>query len=120
MERKIIHTAKKHISDREKAIACLDKTLQRIAESAKKILGEDTKVYVFGSYVKGNFDKYLSDVDILIVSKKIEKYRTISKRAEIILKIKEEIKDDSILQIHLVTPKEFEYYKFFVDKIVEI
>jgi len=93
--------------------------LKIIAERARKILGKDTKVYLFGSYIKGNFHPFLSDVDILIVSDNF-KEKPMLERAKILLKIKEGLKASYMFEIHLVNSKEFEWYKFFIDKLVEI
>ena len=115
-----IQLVRNHIKERIEAVACIDENLKKIARRAREILGGDARIYVFGSYVSGGFDVYLSDVDVLIVSSSVEKCESIGDRAEIILKIKEGIKGAFIFQIHLVTPKEFEYYRFFIDRMMEL
>ena len=112
-----IEIAREFISERKEAIKNLPLLLKEIAKRAKNLLGKNTKVYVFGSYVKKNFHPFLSDVDILIVS---EKVKSMEERAKISLKIKEGLKARSMFEIHLVNEKEFEFYKLFVDKMVEI
>ena len=98
----------KKIKEREKIVKNLKKIIKEISKEVKKLLGKDAKVYVFGSYLKGNFHPFLSDVDILIVSNKVK----------ISLSLKE--KFGYIFQFHTVNEKEFETYKFFIDKMKEI
>ena len=96
------------------------KTLKKIVERAKRILGEDTEVYLFGSLVRDNINIYLSDTGVLIFSNKINSEKPVLERAKIIVKLLEGIKGSYIFQIHLVNRKEFEWYKRFVDKMVKI
>ncbi|MEM0480607.1 MAG: nucleotidyltransferase domain-containing protein [Candidatus Aenigmatarchaeota archaeon] len=110
--------AKKFIELREKAVENAEKNIKKISENAKKIL-KDAKVYVFGSYVKGNFKPYWSDIDILIVSDEV-KNKTAGERVKIKRKIKEGINYSFIFQIHLVSYEEFEYYKKFIDVMKEV
>jgi len=117
---KVLRIAKEYLEERIESIKKIEKNLETLAKRAKKLLGKETKIYVFGSYVKGNFDKFLSDVDVLIVSKRVEKFKNMLERAEVIAKLKKGIKGAYIFEIHLVAPSEFEYYKFFVDKMTEI
>ena len=86
--------------------------LKLIKERARKILGEDTKVFIFGSYLKKNF-KLLSDIDILIVSDKIpEDPYEITK---IKVKIIRDFKPGHPFEIHLTNYKNFNnWYKRFI------
>jgi predicted nucleotidyltransferase len=54
---------------RQRYVKNVKKYLQIIKKRAKKILGKDTKVYLFGSFLKGNFGPN-SDIDVLVVSPK--------------------------------------------------
>jgi hypothetical protein len=112
-----IEVVKEFIEEKKEAIKDLPSILKGIAKRVRDLLGEKAKVYIFGSYVKGDFQPLLSDIDILIVSEKI---KNMDDRAKISLKIKEGLKGRSMFEIHLVNEKEFEWYKFFVDKMVEI
>ena len=86
---------------------------QKIKKEAQKILGE-VEVIVFGSIVKGEWS-LASDIDVLIISKKIPK--DFSERAKIRTKIKAKIDPFSPFQIHLATPPEFKgWYKKFLKK----
>ena len=58
-------------------------------------------------------------MDVLIVSKIIEN-KTMLERAEVVAKLREGIEAGYIFQIHLVTPKEFELYKKFIDVMREV
>lgn len=117
---KIIKVVKEYLRERKIGVKEIDKSLKKIAKKAKKLLGKNTHVYVFGSYVEGNFHEFLSDVDVLIVSDKVTKFKNMFKRASIVSKLRKGIKAGYIFEIHLVTPKEFDYYKFFVKKMVRI
>ena len=103
------------IREREKIVKNLKRVIKEISKEVKKLLGKDAKVYVFGSYLKGNFHHFLSDVDILIVSNKI---KNLNDKVKISLSLKE--KFGYIFQFHIVNEKEFEIYKFFIDKMKEI
>ncbi|MEM0481255.1 MAG: nucleotidyltransferase domain-containing protein [Candidatus Aenigmatarchaeota archaeon] len=109
----VIEVIKEIIEKRREAVKNAEKYLKEISSRAKNIL-KDAKVYVFGSYVKGNFHPFLSDIDVLIVSKEIND----KNRAKIALEIEKDL--PRIFEIHLVNEKEFEFYKFFIDKTVEI
>jgi len=108
----VVELALEIIREREEFFKNAEKYIKTIAERAKELL--NAKTFVFGSYLKGNYDKYLSDIDLLIVTKK-----EISplERAKYIVALKEGIKGSYIFQIHLINEKDFETYKFFIDKM---
>jgi len=89
---------------------------KRIKEIAKSEL-ENVKVFVFGSVVEGKHTPS-SDIDILILSDSMPK--SMKKRASIKAKILKEIGILSPFEIHLVDPKEFEWYRRFIKKFEEI
>ena len=80
-----------------------------IASSAKKILGDDAKVYVFGSAVRGELTA-ISDIDILIVSKRVP--RSFMERVKLKLKIMDSssLPDHSPFELHLVNEREAKLY----------
>jgi predicted nucleotidyltransferase len=88
--------------------------LKRIKREAKKILGKKTKVFLFGSFVKGNF-RPESDIDVLIVSENLpENFNEIAK---IMTKIKSKVGIFSPFQLHFAKPEEFEsWYKKFIKR----
>jgi len=118
MERIALEIAKKFIKEREKFFKNAEKNLEILARRAKSLLS-DAKVFVFGSYAKGEHNIYLSDIDVLIVSEKI-KNKSALERAEMIAKLRKNIEAGYIFQIHLISPEEFEIYKKFIDKMREI
>jgi len=118
MERIALEIAKKFIKERKEFFENAEKNLKILAKRAKSLFS-DAKVFVFGSYAKGNYDIYLSDIDVLIVSEKV-KNKSMLERAEMIANLRKNIKAGYIFQIHLVSPKEFEIYKKFIDKMREI
>ncbi|MCW7079503.1 MAG: nucleotidyltransferase domain-containing protein [Candidatus Methanospirare jalkutatii] len=67
------------------------------------------EVIVFGSVVEGKHTM-ASDIDLLVVLDSIER------RDEILMKINEVLGEFHPFQIHLVTRKEFEWYKRFIKK----
>ncbi|MEM0480653.1 MAG: nucleotidyltransferase domain-containing protein [Candidatus Aenigmatarchaeota archaeon] len=90
-----------------------------IKNVAKKILKDkNVKVIVFGSVVKGSFHPILSDIGILVISKNVP---YVLERGKILAKIFEKIENQfAPFQIHLIKPSEYEWYKRFIDKKVEI
>ncbi len=87
---------------------------QEIKKEAKKILGENVKVLVFGSLVKRNWTLQ-SDIDVLIISDNLPE--DFEERGKIRTKIKSKIDPFSPFQLHLVTKEEFEkWYKNFIKK----
>jgi predicted nucleotidyltransferase len=104
---------------RERYIKNVKKYLQIIKKRAKKVLGKDTKVYLFGSFLKGDFGPN-SDIDVLIVSPKapIEA----SKKSEILVYLKRGFSFYNPFEIHLATPEIFEnwYKKFVKEDIKEV
>ena len=76
-----------------------------------KLVKEAVKgeVIVFGSVVEGKHTM-TSDIDLLVVLDSIER------RDEILMKINEVLGEFHPFQIHLVTRKEFEWYKRFIKK----
>ncbi len=87
-----------------------------IKEIAEDDLGR-TDVYVFGSVVEGRHTP-ASDIDILIVSENTPKSQW--ERGRIRAKIMKAIDVFAPFEIHIVTPKEFEWYKRFIRAIAEI
>ncbi len=90
---------------------------KNIALRVKEIIREidpDSKVYVFGSVVKGKYTAS-SDIDILIVTKNIkEKYQ---------MKVKVYKEIEAPVELHITTPDKFySWYKRFIepDGIIEI
>ncbi len=96
------------------------KNYMKYAKRIKKIIRKklpDAKVFVFGSVVKRTYTP-LSDIDLLIVSKKMPK--RISERNKLIEEVWKKIGVFSPFEIHLVNEKEFEWYKRFIDKMVRV
>lgn len=86
----------------------------KIKKEAKRLLGE-VKVFVFGSILKK--DEVPQDIDVLIVSPKLEK----DQKSQIRVKIWEKIGFSSPFELHLITPEEYKsWYQFFLKKKVEI
>jgi len=90
----------------------------KIVEVTKTIL-PDSRVYVFGSVVKGEATGG-SDIDILIVSKHIPKNGI--KRAEIKVKIEElaNLPLHHPIEFHLVNEEEAEWYFKRIKELKEI
>ena len=76
----------------------------------------DCKVYVFGSILEGNYSVGLSDIDVAIVS---EEFTDRNKKFEI-LDILWDAFFESPFEFHLLTPRQWEYYKRFVKKHIEV
>ncbi|MEM5874427.1 MAG: nucleotidyltransferase domain-containing protein [Candidatus Aenigmatarchaeota archaeon] len=103
----------KFSKESEKYFKNYRKYIKEIKKIAKKEL-KDVKVFCFGSVVE-KMNLPSSDVDVLIVSKNMPK--KISDRSKIKVKIWKKIGIFSPFELHLVTPKEFEWYKAFIKKL---
>ncbi len=105
---------------REKYIKNINKYLKLIKRRANKILGKDSRLIVFGSFLNKEKFKPTSDIDILIISKNIP--QELSKRAEILLLLKKDFNTYHPFEIHLATPEIYEnwYKKFIKDEYIEI
>ncbi len=92
---------------------------RKIKQKTIEILGEDVKVLVFGSIVKGEWGPN-SDIDILIISEKLSK--NWEENTWIKTEIKKSIDLFSPFQIHLATPQEYQnwYQKFIKGDFKEI
>jgi predicted nucleotidyltransferase len=96
---------------REHFLENIDYYLNLIKERAKNNLGEETKIYLFGSYLTKNFGPN-SDIDILVVTEneidQREKSRVLS----------EILKDFDVyhpFEIHFASKSQFEnWYKKFL------
>ena len=88
------------------------------AEKMKEIVGKkvDCKIYIFGSILEGNYSIGLSDIDIAIVSEKFSDRR---KKLEILDLLWSHFLD-SPFEFHMLTPKQWEYYKRSIKKYEEI
>lgn len=118
MEEIALKVAKRFIEERKRFFERAELEIETLAKKVKALL-PDARVFIFGSFVKKNYDVYSSDIDVLIVSETI-KNKTMLERAELIAKLREGIEAGYIFQIHLVTPEEFEVYKKFIDVMKEV
>jgi predicted nucleotidyltransferase len=90
---------------------------RKLKEIFRNLLQDpEVRVFLFGSVVRGDYTP-LSDLDVLVVSKKIGE-----EKAKLIVEAKEKLGDFfAPIEFHLVTPKTFEkWYKKFIDEWVEI
>ncbi|MEM5874728.1 MAG: nucleotidyltransferase domain-containing protein [Candidatus Aenigmatarchaeota archaeon] len=83
---------------------------------SKRELG-GVKVFVFGSVIEG-LATPASDIDLLIVSKNMPSL--MNERAKLSVKILKKIGLLSSFEIHLVNEREFEWYKRFIKRKIEI
>jgi predicted nucleotidyltransferase len=88
-----------------------------IKKEAQKLLGE-VRVLIFGSVLKK--DEIPRDIDILIISSKLEDMDPKNKR-EIRTKLWKAIGFTTPFEIHLIKPQDYkEWYKNFIKEFVEI
>ena len=88
-------------------------TARRVKEIVKEI-DPKVRVYVFGSVVKGRYTAS-SDIDILVVTERIEK------KYDMMVKVYKTIKGP--VELHVTTPEMFEsWYMRFIepDEIIEV
>jgi len=87
--------------------------LNLIYKAAKEEL-PDAKVYLFGSFYRGDYHPCLSDIDVAVVSEKVPKSPSkISLIKGRILK-KAGMELYSPFQLHVLRPNEWEFYRRFV------
>jgi hypothetical protein len=96
---------------RDQFLVNIDYYLNLIKERAKKNLGEATKIYLFGSYLTGNFGPN-SDVDILVVTEDEIDPR---EKSMILSQILEGFDVYHPFEIHFASKSQFEnWYKKFL------
>ncbi len=86
---------------------------RRVKEIVRRI-DPNARVYVFGSVVRGKYTA-ASDIDILIVTEKIEE------KYKIMVKVYKEIK--APIELHITTPQKYAtWYKKFIkpEEIIEV
>ncbi len=89
---------------------------RKLKVAFSEVLDDDVKVVVFGSVVRGDFTP-LSDLDVLVISKKADDVRY----GEVVEAVEDKIGKMIGVEIHLVTPEVFEkWYKGFLNAFVEI
>ncbi len=91
--------------------------VRRIKEMAESILGP-SRVYVFGSIVRGEAHPALSDIDVAIVSDSVPESHL--EKARIKAEILDAIGPMNPFELHLLKPKEFEWYRRFMDVCEEV
>jgi len=103
---------------REQFLKNINYYLDLIKKRTKEILGETTKIYLFGSYITGNFGPN-SDIDILIVTEKEIDQR---EKSKISIKILENFDVYHPFEIHFASEAQFEnwYRKFLKGNYKEI
>ncbi len=85
------------------------KKYREVAEAVKKVVTEidpHAEVYVFGSVVRGDYT-VASDIDILVITEKIDR------KYEIMVRVYQNI--DASIELHVVTRKLYEsWYRRFI------
>lgn len=112
--RTLVDVLKDYQRVRGKYLKRINYYLKLIKKRAEKLLGKETKVYLFGSYLKGNFGP-LSDVDVLIVSDKIN--QDPYEMTKLKVKLMRDFDIGHPFEIHLTNNYYFEnWYKKFIKK----
>jgi predicted nucleotidyltransferase len=83
--------------------------VERLAETAREIIGELVKVYVIGSIVRGDYTGG-SDVDVLIVSPRIPSKPIEKARIKVLIEDKLKLPYYHPFEIHLLKPEEASLY----------
>jgi len=94
--------------------------LDRVAEMIRGVLDEyfrEYEIYLFGSVAEGDYTM-ASDIDILIVSNEMPEQ--VSKRSEIAVKIYEAIGLEAPVELHMVNPEEFQWYRRFMKNYIRL
>lgn len=88
------------------------KYAKRIKEVAQEMLG-DAKVYVFGSVVRGDYHPMLSDIDVAVVTKCKDRRKHLEFKVRV-------ARISDVFEIHVLSEKEWKFYKRFIDEFVEV
>ncbi|MEM1611546.1 MAG: nucleotidyltransferase domain-containing protein [Sulfolobales archaeon] len=78
--------------------------LEELITRLEAFLGEDYRLYLFGSYARGDWVEGLSDVDIIVVSPRFHGIHFVE-RAAIVRRL---ARDDISFEILCYTPEEFD------------
>ena len=100
---------------RKKYFDNLDEFLSEIKEIVKREI-RDAEIYLYGSVVEGEYSVGLSDIDVAIVS---DAFKDRDRKLEFFGKITKEF-FDSPFEFHVLTRKEWEFYKRFVRKFRKV
>jgi len=104
--------------EREKYLKNLDYYLNIIKKFFKEKFGDDSKIYLFGSYLTGNFGPN-SDIDILVIKKGESLF--VRDKSEIIAELRRIIGFVNPFEIHIVSEEEYdEWYSKFIKEKREI
>ncbi len=88
------------------------KYAKKIKEIAREMFG-DVKVYVFGSAVRGDYHPMLSDIDVAVVTNCDDRRKHLEFKAKV-------ARISDIFEIHVLSEREWKFYKRFIDEFVEV
>jgi len=94
--------------------------LDKVVDAMRSVLDEffsEYEIYLFGSVAEGDYTM-ASDIDILVVSR--EAPRQVSKRSEVVSRIYSAIGLDAPVEVHLVDPEGFQWYRRFMRRCVRL
>lgn len=96
-----------------------ERYLRTFKEILKKELGDDVRIYLFGSVVRGDYIVGRSDIDVLVVSKNVPE--RVRRRSEIVTEFLRAIGDlYAPFEVHFATPEQFEgWYKRFIKEDIK-
>lgn len=95
--------------ERAKILRDWRRYITRLASAIKEVLGDDVRIYIFGSAAKERLTA-VSDIDVLIISKNIPK--SFMERVALKLRIIDlsSLPDNNPFELHLVNDKEAKLY----------
>ena len=105
----------KRVYERRKFFEDIDFYLDLIKRRVKEVF-PDAKVYLFGSVVEGKMHPH-SDIDVAIVTNSAPK--KVSEIAKIKVKVLEGL-EFSPFELHVLSEKEWNFYKNFVRKFRKV
>jgi len=105
---------KERVREERKYFEDPERYLKVLKEILKKELGDDVRVFLFGSVVRGDYVVGKSDIDVLVVSKNVP--QRVYRRSELVTEFLRAIVDlYAPFEIHFATPEQFEgWYKRFI------
>ncbi len=116
-----IELLKKRAEEEKKYFEDPERYLRVFKDILREKLGDDVKVFLFGSVVRGDYVVGKSDIDVLVVSRRIPE--RVHRRSEIVAEFLSAIGDlYAPFEVHFATPEQFEgwYKRFIKDDIREV
>jgi predicted nucleotidyltransferase len=108
----------KRAKERENYLKNIDYYLKIIKDFFIKKFGEETKLYIFGSFLRDDFGPN-SDIDILVIKKGEPLF--VKDKSTILVELKRLIGFVNPFELHIISEEEYkDWYSHFIKEKIEI